>query len=235
MIRCIIVEDEPLAVDVLVDYVSQVPALKLQTTCPDAFNAMAVITREPIDLMFLDLHLPGLKGLDFLGALAQPPKVIITTAYHDYALKGYDHNVIDYLLKPIAFPRFVQALNKVFALSMKNKSDAVLTVHSEKKTILIPTDDVLFVESQKEYVKFHTVHGTHLSKYALSKLEEKLDPDLFLRIHRSFIVAVNKITAFSSNTVEVGGKSLSVGGNYRESVINMLKKRFQNNLSTGGM
>lgn len=235
MIRCIIVEDEPLAVDVLVDYVSQVPALKLQTTCPDAFTAMSVIAREPIDLMFLDLHLPGLKGLDFLSTLAQPPRVIITTAYHDYALKGYEHNVVDYLLKPVAFPRFLQAVNKVLALSKPDEPSKMLTIHSEKKTILIPTDELLFVESQKEYVKFWTIHGTHLSKIAISKLEEKLDPALFLRIHRSFIVAINKITAFNNHAVEVGGKSLSIGGNYRESVNDLLKKRFQSSLTAGEM
>lgn len=225
MTRCIVIEDEPLAVDVLVDYIRQVPGLELKATCSDALQAIDVLNRENIDLMFLDIHLPGLKGLDFLETLANPPKVILTTAYHEYALKSYEHNVVDYLLKPIEFKRFVQAVNKVQSAG-SSQLKSVISIHSDKKTVLIPVDDILYLESQKEYVKFQTKTTAHVSKYALTKLEGELDPTLFLRIHRSFIVAISKITAYNSQSVEVGGKSLPIGGNYKDSVSLLLSKRF---------
>jgi DNA-binding LytR/AlgR family response regulator len=225
MIRCIVIEDEPLAVDVLVDYINQVPGLELKATCSDALQALEVLNREPLDLIFLDIHLPGLKGLDFLETLVNPPKVILTTAYHEYALKSYEHNVVDYLLKPIEFKRFVQAVNKVQSPD-SNKSKGVISIHSDKKTVLIPIDDILYVESQKEYVRFQTKTTEHTSKYGLSKLEGELDSTLFLRIHRSFIVAISKITAYNNQSVEVDGKSLPIGGNYKDSVNLLLSRRF---------
>lgn len=225
MIRCIIVEDEPLAVDVLSDYVSQVPTLTLVATCADSLQALEVLQREPVDLMFLDIHLPGLKGLDFLETLSQPPQVILTTAYHEYALKGYEHNVVDYLLKPIEFKRFLQAVAKVRAGAPAPRRN-VITVVSEKKKVVIPVDEILFVESQKEYIRIQTRTSAIVSKYALSALEQELDPGHFLRIHRSFIIAIPQITSFSLNEVEVAGKKLPIGGNYRDAVAQALQLRF---------
>lgn len=215
MMQCIVVEDEPLAVDVLTDYIRQVPSLNLIASCSEALQAMDLLKKHSVDLMFLDIHLPGLKGLEFLETLTHPPQVILTTAYHEYALKSYEHNVVDYLLKPIAFKRFVQAVQKV---DHPRNPGRILAIHSEKKTALIPLDDILYIESQKEYVRIQTTTGTHVSKYALSKLETELDAKLFLRVHRSFIVALNKVTAFKNLEVEVSGKAIPVGGNYREVV-----------------
>lgn len=226
MIRCIIIEDEPLAVDVLVDYVRQVPGLELKGTCSDALQAIEILNREPVDLMFLDIHLPGLKGLDFLDTLTKPPKVILTTAYHQYALKSYEHNVVDYLLKPIEFKRFLQAVNKVSKPGQAS-SRSLISIYSDKKTVLIPVDDVLYIESQKEYVRIQTKTASHVSKYALSKLEEELDASHFLRIHRSFIIALPRITAFNSQFIEVEGKALPIGGNYKEMVAKVLGVRFK--------
>jgi DNA-binding LytR/AlgR family response regulator len=225
MIRCIIVEDEPLAVDVLADYIRQVPTLALKAKCSDAMQALEALQREPIDLMFLDIHLPGLKGLELLETLAKPPQVILTTAYHEYALKGYEHNVVDYLLKPIEFKRFLQAVAKVRNEGAAPRR-AVITVMSEKKKVLIPTDEILFVESQKEYIKIQTKTSAIVSKYALTALEQELDPAQFLRIHRSFIISLQHITSFSLNEVEVAGKKLPVGGNYRDAVADALNLRF---------
>lgn len=225
MIRCLIVEDEPLAVDVLTDYVRQVPTLSLKATCSDAMQALEVLQRESIDLMFLDIHLPGLKGLEFLETLVKPPQVILTTAYHEYALKGYEHNVVDYLLKPIEFKRFLQAVAKV-RVGGDAPRRSVITVVSEKKKVLIPTDEILFVESQKEYIRIQTKTGAVVSKYALTALEQDLDPRQFLRIHRSFIISLQHITSYSLNEVEVAGKKLPVGGNYRDTVADALSLRF---------
>ncbi len=222
MIRCIVIEDEPLAAEVLIDYISQVPSLQLVGTCTDAIAAMEVLQKEKVDLMFLDIHLPGLKGLDFLETLQEPPRVILTTAYHEYALKGFDHGVVDYLLKPIAFKRFLQAINRLNSGTDQTKE--VIPVHSEKKTVLIPVEDILYVESLKEYIKFHTRTSTHVSKYAITRLESELDSRRFLRIHRSFIVALAHVNAFNATEVEVHGKSLPIGGSYRETVLPALER-----------
>ncbi len=226
MIRCIIIEDEPLAVDVLADYISQVPTLQLKATCSDALQAMEVLNREPIDLLFLDIHLPGLKGLEFLETLVHPPRVILTTAYHEYALKSYEHSVVDYLLKPIAFKRFLQAVNKVQTTPAAPRKD-VISVYSDKRMLLIPVDEILYIESQKEYIKIQTKTASHLSKYALSKLEGELNPQQFLRIHRSFIIALSKITAYNNQEVDVSGTPLPIGGNYREVVSGALSAFFR--------
>lgn len=223
MIHCIVVEDEPLAADVLVDYIGQVPSLQLKAVCTDAVQAMDVLNRESIDLMFLDIHLPGIKGLDFLETLKKLPQVILTTAYHEYALKSYEHGVVDYLLKPISFKRFLQAVGKVSGEKV-SKSE-VLTLHSEKKTVLISLDDILYIESLKEYIRVHTRGSGVTSKYGLTRLESELDSRRFLRIHRSFIVALRHVTAYNNTEVDVGGKSLPIGGSYREAALRILADR----------
>lgn len=233
MITCIIIEDEPLAMDVMVDYTNQVPSLKLKGTFPDAMQAVEVLNREPIDLMFLDIHLPGLKGLDFLDTLVQPPRVILTTAYPTYALRGYEHNVVDYLLKPIEFKRFLQAVNKLFLPSPRPAAMAkeYVTIFSDKRNVLIPVEDILFIESQKEYIKVQTKTTFHVSKCTLTRLESELDPTKFLRIHRSFIASLGKVNAYNNREVEIAGNILPVGASYREAVgrtLDFLYARQQN-------
>lgn len=225
MITCLIIEDEPLATDILVEYVQQLPYLQLKGTCTDALQALEIIHGENIDLLLLDIHLPVLKGLDFLKTLQNPPAIILTTAYHEYAVQGYALNVVDYLVKPIQFNRFVEAVNKVRQKNIFSKKQT-LTFHSDKKTILLSLEDIVFIESQKEYIKIHTTSGSHLTKYALSKLESELDASLFLRIHRSFIVSYRHIKAFNAQEIEVSGTILPIGGNYKEMVIEMLHKTF---------
>lgn len=221
MIRCLIVEDEPLAAEVLKDYVQQVPYLELKGVCSDAIFAIEVLTREKIDLLFLDIHLPGLKGIDLLRTLASPPQVIITTAYNEYALQGYEMNVIDYLLKPIEFKRFLQAVNKVQRPSSMNVSDT-LTIQTDKKKVIIPLSDILFIESQKEYIQIQTISEVYHTKYSLTKVENELDVSRFLRIHRSFIVGLRHIKAFNLNEVHLPGKIIPIGGNYK----NLVAQRF---------
>ncbi|MCB0493899.1 MAG: response regulator transcription factor [Cyclobacteriaceae bacterium] len=221
MIRCLIVEDEPLAAEVLKDYVQQVPYLELKGVCSDAIFAIEVLTREKIDLLFLDIHLPGLKGIDLLRTLASPPQVIITTAYNEYALQGYEMNVIDYLLKPIEFKRFLQAVNKVQRPSSMTVSDT-LTIQTDKKKVIIPLSDILFIESQKEYIQIQTISDVYHTKYSLTKVENELDVSRFLRIHRSFIVGLRHIKAFNLNEVHLPGKIIPIGGNYK----NLVAQRF---------
>jgi DNA-binding LytR/AlgR family response regulator len=224
MITCLIVEDEPLAADVLLDYARQVSFLSVAKVCTDAIQALEVLQEKSIDLIFLDIHLPGLKGLDFLKTLKNPPAVIITTAYHEYALQGYELNVVDYLLKPIEFKRFLEAVNKVKTPTQPRKE--TISIHSDKKTVIIPLNEILFIESQKEYISIQTTSGKHVSKYALSKIEEELNPEKFLRVHRSFIVAIEQIKAFNATAIEIPGKSIPIGGNYREGIIQKLQTLF---------
>ncbi len=226
MIKCLIVEDEPLAADVLLDYAHHVSFLSVVKVCTDAIQALEVLQDKSIDLIFLDIHLPGLKGLDFLKTIKKPPAVIITTAYHEYALQGYELNVVDYLLKPIEFNRFLEAVNKV-KTPITHSIKETISVHSGKKTVIIPLNEILFIESQKEYINIQTINGKHISKYALSKIEEELNPEKFLRVHRSFIVAVDKIKAFNATAIEIPGKSIPIGGNYRENILQKFQALFR--------
>ncbi len=226
MITCLIVEDEPLAADVLTDYARQVSFLSVVKVCTDAIQALELLQEKSIDLIFLDIHLPGLKGLDFLKTLKNPPAVIITTAYHEYAIQGYELNVVDYLLKPIEFKRFLEAVNKVKTPLTQPRKETI-SIHSDKKTVIIPLNEILFIESQKEYISIQTTSGKHISKYALSKIEEELNPEKFLRVHRSFIVAIEQIKAFNATAIEISGKSIPIGGNYRDSIIQKLETLFK--------
>ncbi len=226
MLKCLVVEDEPLAADVLQDYIEQVPFLSLAGRCANALTALELLNTIEIDIIFLDIHLPGLKGLDFLRTIKNPPNVIITTAYHEYAIEGYELNVIDYLLKPIEFNRFLTAVNKVKLLDTPSPRHTTITIHSDKKNVVIPIDTILFIESQKEYIKIQTTTGHHVTKYSLSKIEEELDRKLFFRIHRSFIIALNKVKAYNSNEIDVAGKLIPIGGNFKDTVSQKLANYF---------
>ncbi len=227
-IHCMIIEDEPLAVELLEDFIAQVPFLELESVCHDAIFAMQVLKEKPIDLLFLDIHLPKLKGLDFLATLKNPPKVIVTTAYHEFAVKSYEFNVLDYLLKPIEFSRFMVAVQKALpAVSISEISsaqiskDLIFTV--QKKKARVPLDSILYIESQKENIKIVMEERTILTRYSISELEKEL-PENFIRIHRSFIVSKSKIDFFDAQDVEIRGKEIPIGRNYRDHVRNILGK-----------
>jgi len=226
------VEDEPLAAEVLQDYIRQVPFLKLAGCCSDAFFAMESLQKFDIDLMFLDIHLPRMKGLDLINVLKKPPKVIITTAYQEYALQGYEFNVIDYLLKPIEFSRFLKAVNKIeqtketvlparAAASPGERTHIFFNVGKKKVKIFL--DEILYIESMKEYIRVTTKNKSLLTKFKLSQVDELLSVNNFLRIHRSYIVAKDKIEAFSTTEVELGGKRLPIGRSYKELVLSILE------------
>ncbi|MBO9635041.1 MAG: response regulator transcription factor [Chitinophagaceae bacterium] len=232
--RCIIVEDEPLAAEVLKDYIQQIPFLQLKGVCNDAIYALETLQKEPIDLIFLDIHLPKLKGLDFLRSLKHPPAVIITSAYQEYALQGYEHNVVDYLLKPIEFSRFLMAVNKLKAQQVAGQlpeTPAISTpvrtyffFNVSKKRVKVYLDEMLYIESLKEYIRITTKGKTILTKFQLGQIEELLARNNFLRIHRSFIVAKDKIDAFTATDVEVNGKLIPIGRSYKELVLRALEQ-----------
>jgi len=228
--NCIIVEDEPIAAEVLEDYIRQIPFLELKSICSDAIYAMETLKKEDIDLIFLDIHLPKLRGLDFLKTLKNPPSIIITSAYQEYALTGYELNVTDYLLKPIEFNRFLMAVNKVNRKENPESSNAYLAdrehlfFNVSKKLVKVYLEDILYVESLREYIRITTKEKNILTKMQLGEIEEMLPANSFIRIHRSFIVSKPKIEAFSPAKIEINGKTLPIGRNYKEQVIaNMTK------------
>jgi len=222
-IKCIIIEDEPLAVKVLSDYVAQVPFLELEGTFKDAILATEWLRTNEVQLMFLDIHLPKLKGMTFLKTLAKKPAVIITTAYHQYAVEGFDLDVTDYLLKPIEFERFLIAINKVKPtnssiqpISEMNGAKDYLFLTVQKKKVKILFSEILYVESQREYIKVVTENNEFISRMSTHEIEDLLPGIIFKRIHRSFIISIHKLESYTAESVEVNGVSIPIGRGYRD-------------------
>jgi DNA-binding LytR/AlgR family response regulator len=216
-IRCIIVEDEPLAVKVLTDYISEVPFLELQKAFKDAILAADFLRSNETDLIFLDIHLPKLKGITFLKTLANPPAIIITSAYHQYAVEGFNLNVTDYLLKPFEFSRFLTAVNKVNEHNkLQDERRDFIFVNVQKRKVKILLSDILYIESQREYIKIVTPKSEYLSKMGTNEIEDILPAHLFKRIHRSYIVSISKIVSYTAEMVELHGISIPVGRGYRD-------------------
>jgi DNA-binding LytR/AlgR family response regulator len=227
-IKCIIIEDEPLAVKILSDYISQVPFLELQRSFKDAILATDYLRDNQTDLIFLDIHLPKLKGMAFLKTLTHPPAIIVTTAYHQYAVEGFNLNVTDYLLKPFDFERFLVAVTKVKTgqkeKSLQQESQGpkdylFLNVHKKKVKILF--SEIVYIESQREYIKIITTKREYISKMSTHEIEDILPGSLFKRIHRSYIVSINKIESYTADMVEVNGISIPIGRGYRDIIDNL--------------
>ena len=232
-IKCLIVDDEPLAIDVIKDYIDRVPQLKLVKTCNDAMEALQEINNYNIDLLFLDIEMPAMNGIDFLKSLSNPPQVILTTAFRKYAFDSYDVDVIDYLLKPISFNRFFKSISKYIKLNSSKpiQSNTEITqpaksssiyVYADKKNIKVHLEDIIYVESIKDYVRIHTEEKNLISKATITKYENLL-PDTFLRVHRSFIVNTKKITAFTQHDIEINKKEIPIGSSYKKKVSDALK------------
>lgn len=230
-----IVDDEPLAGEVLESYIERVESLELVETCTNAVSAFEVLKKHQVDLLFLDIQMPKLTGIEFLKVINPAPKVIFTTAYREYAVESYELNVVDYLLKPIAFDRFLMAINKVVEHDhpvaepeVTQEDKPYLFLKADRKMVKIYLEDILYIESLKDYVRIKTRDGNEvISLQKISYLEQKLPEDCFLRIHRSFIVPLGKIDAFSSTGVEIRGKEIPIGRNYKPEVM----KRLNGNLS----
>lgn len=230
--NCIIVEDEPLAAEVLEDYIKQVPFLELKSICPDAIFAMEILQKQKIDVVFLDIHLPKLKGLDFIRTLKNPPRIIVTTAYREYAIEGYELNVVDYLVKPVNFNRFLMAVNK---LKTESGGDILfpsaaaapperlhLFINVNKKMVKIYLDEILFIESKKEYISIVTKEKSFLTKFQLGEIEEQLSRNNFIRVHRSFLISKTKIDAFTATEIEIAGLRIPIGRSYKELILSIL-------------
>ncbi|WP_293311555.1 LytR/AlgR family response regulator transcription factor [Pedobacter sp. UBA5917] len=223
-INCLIIDDEKLARDILQEYVSRVDQLNLIATCADGMEAFNILQKQKIDLLFLDINMPNLGGFELLKTVANIPPVILTTAYREYALDSYQFNVIDYLLKPIPFDRFLKAITKLNKLAVLaepvTKEESIVTpapfiyVRSEKKMIKIPLHDLLYIEGLKDYVQLHLSDKTIITYQTLTSFEEQLSNELFLRVHRSYIVGLRHISAFTSRNIEIGKREIPVGESY---------------------
>lgn len=230
-LNCLIVDDEHLARKLLEDYLERIPNLVLRSSAKNALEAIECIRDNPIDLMFLDIQMPDLTGLDLLKTMQKKPAVILTTAYSEYALQGYELDVVDYLLKPIGFERFVQAVNKASDLielrrvNAQEKEIDHLTVRADHKLVRIKLEDILYIEGLREYVSIFTKEKRVITLESMKNLEDILPPKKFLRTHRSYIVSLDKTDAINGNSVEINGKLLPIGKTYKEGVL----KRFSEN------
>lgn len=235
----LIADDENPARVLLTEYVNKLPQLKLVGCCANAMEAMTLINNQRVDILLTDIQMPDMSGLELVKVLPPQMAVIFTTAYSDYAVQGYDLGVVDYLLKPISFPRFSQAVNKAMQLlALKAKADLTvsgtataeeqrnhLLVKADRRLYKINFDEILYVESQREYVTFHTATRKIMALYSLKKLEEELPHADFMRIHKTYIISKKHIDFLDGNTMSVAGTSLPIGNNYKDEVMRRFVER----------
>ncbi|MBO9703446.1 MAG: response regulator transcription factor [Sporocytophaga sp.] len=230
MIRCIAIDDEPLALDIIENYISKLPELQLEGRYTNPLEALEVLNKNTIDLLFLDIQMSELSGIQLLKALPNPPIVIFTTAYQKYALEGYELDVVDYLLKPIPFERFLKAVNKVKDLLSLQKSTAdqnplkdFIFVKSDYQMVKINLDDIIYIEGLKDYVKIFAGVKPIFAHQNMKSIESKLTND-FLRIHKSYIISLKKIEAVQKNMVKIAGIELPVGEIYKEQLFKIINE-----------
>ncbi len=233
-VRCLIVENEPLAARLLEKHIAQFSQLALVGSAWNAFEAFELLKQQTVDLIFLDIQMPGLTGIDFIKSMSNPPDVIFTTAYREYAVESYELDAVDYLLKPITIDRFFRAIQKYLQRTETSPwqkqvppttdADAPdhLYVNTNRKHVRIVFEEVLYIESLKDYIRIHTADQAVTTKEKISAFEDQL-PDYFLRIHRSFIVNTRQVTAFTANDVEIGDREIPIGVSYKQ----LVKARFE--------
>ena len=222
-VKCIIIDDEPLAIKVIQNHLKEFQNMDLIATFNTPIAALPIIENEKIDVIFLDINMPKMSGLDFIRTLTIKPHIVITTAYREYAVESFDLDVLDYLVKPIPFGRFLKAINKISNRILLEKDNSNETSIKEapyiflkvdKKLMKIKLDDILFIESLKDYIKVITRIGDYLVHKSMTSISEELPKENFIRIHRSFTISINKITSVEGNSVEIGNKRIPIGRNY---------------------
>lgn len=236
-IRCLIIDDEPLAIEILRQHISGVEALQLAGTCSNAVEAISFLNEHPVDLLFLDIQMPQLLGTNFIRTLKNAPKVIFTTAYRKYAVEGFELDAVDYILKPISFERFLKAVNKVLQMNLRSEqvparskqedtepANSFLYFRADRKKVKIFFRDILFIEGLKDYIKIVTPSKTIVTRYVLGTLGDMLPASQFLRVHKSFIVAINKIDSFNSDSIQVAKYEVPIGRLYKFEVGRALNK-----------
>ncbi|HEV7332471.1 MAG TPA: LytTR family DNA-binding domain-containing protein [Flavisolibacter sp.] len=236
-IRCLVVDDEPPARDVLRRYIETVPTLQICGECGNAIEAMSFLQQQPVDLLFLDIHMPQLKGIDLLKILPDRPKVILTTAYSAYAVEGYDLDIVDYLLKPIQFERFLKAVGRAFQqakfvtapashagapVAEEPRKESYIYLRADRRMVKVLLQDILYIESMKDYIKVITTGGTIITKQSITAMEAMLPEQLFIRTHRSFIASVERIKSFTTEVIQIEKTEIPIGKLYRQSVLKAL-------------
>lgn len=230
--KCMIIDDEPLARDLIESYVKRMEKLTLVKTCGNALEAFPLLQQKQIDLIFLDIQMPQLTGIDLIKSLQDRPKVILTTAYREYAAEAFDLDVIDYLIKPVTFDRFLRAVGKIYQSApvaeetplMKSFEDAYIFLREDRQMVKVFLKDILYIESLRDYVRVKTAANQIVTYQKISFLEQKLPEKEFVRIHRSFIVAVNKVSSFTFNAVKIGDIEIPLGRNYKQNAIKTLNE-----------
>ena len=233
MLKCIIIEDEVLAQDVIKSHLARIGTLELAGVYRNAPEAEAALKAGDIDIMFLDIRLPGMSGLQFLRGLKDPPLVVLTTAYAEYALESYEFNVIDYLLKPISFERFSKAVNKIldgrlFTAAAKEEylySDDHIFVRSNSKFFRVNFSEIIYIQGMRDYLKIYTPDYALVTHQTMNELEKTLPGRHFIRVHKSYIISLKHIRSIYGNTIELGKATIPIGVNYKESVMNMIGRR----------
>lgn len=236
--KCIIVDDEPLAIEIVESYINRLDDFEIVAKCNNALKAFEIIQKQKVDVIFLDIQMPKLTGIEFLKSLQSPPQVIFTTAYRDYAIESYELDVADYLLKPISFDRFLKAIGKLYkgskvmtlpqeSMESTTNEQAYIYLKVDKKMVKILLQDILYIESLKDYVRIKTTGKTVVTHQKISYLEEKLPEENFIRIHRSYIVSLSKVESYSPTTIEVPNHALPIGRNYKNQVLTVLNGNHQ--------
>jgi DNA-binding LytR/AlgR family response regulator len=225
-LQYMIIDDEPLAIDVIENYLQRLEATDI-TRCGNAVEAFQILQKKTVDCIFLDIEMPLLSGLDLLKSLKEPPAIIITTAYRDYAVEGFELEVTDYLVKPISFPRFMKALEKIVksARPLPQKDDDHLFLKVDKKFIKVLIADILFIESLKDYVRVHARNNAYITYQSLTEITDKLPADRFARVHRSYTIALDKITGIDGNCVDIAGKLIPVSRENRADVFRKIGRQ----------
>jgi DNA-binding LytR/AlgR family response regulator len=231
MYNCLVIEDEPLAAEILRDYISEVTDLHLVGVCRDVMTASGYLRSHEIDVLFVDIHLPKIKGIDFIRTIQNQYQVILTTAYDHYAVEGYNLNVVDYLLKPIEFSRFLQAIQKIKKNVPVAAEPTEITASKgsyhffnvDKRQVKVFLDEILYIESLKEYVKIHTPGNYLVTKLQIGEFDSLMASPYLLRVHKSYIINLDKVTAFSANVIEIGSHQIPIGRTYKELIMKHLK------------
>ncbi len=233
--NCLIIDDEPLARDLMRSHIGKLENFNIIAECGDAMKALHELRTNQVDLMFMDIQMPQITGIEFLKTLKNPPKVVITTAYREYAIDGFELDVVDYLLKPITFERFLKSVNKYYQVTqdevqsnnpmveMSQVEEPFIYVKENKRVIKVNLNEILYVEGLSEYVQIYTDKKKIVTKTSMTNMEEKLSSEGFLRIHKSYIVSCAKIEAFTAQCIEVPGKELPIGRSYKNAVLEALQ------------
>ena len=221
-LKCVIVDDEPIALEILTSYIDKTGQLELIKSCKNASETLVFMQENTADLYFLDINMPEITGLSLAKIIDKKAKVIFTTAYREYAVDGFNLQAVDYLLKPISYDRFLQAIQKIIPSKTAENNVDFMFVRSERKMVKINFDTILYIESLSDYVKIITPQKTIVTRENISSLEEKLAHDNFIRIHRSYIVSITKMTSYTNEFIEIENKALPISRSYKESVLQKL-------------